>query len=108
MASDEQPKMARSKSSSLLEILSSLSSTLDPHQFINQINAIVNDLQDQLTSFSIDNDPQPRVKHPHGEQNMLLEVTQADGTWCKALYLQITISPRSEQCQQMILTTDMQ
>jgi hypothetical protein len=77
VAGDEKPKMAQSKSSSLLEILSSLSSTLDSHWFINQMDAMEIDLQDQLTSFSIDNDPQPRAKHPHGEQTLLLEVTLA-------------------------------
>jgi hypothetical protein len=40
VASDEQPKMARSKSLSLLEILSSPSSTLDPHWFINRMDAM--------------------------------------------------------------------
>jgi hypothetical protein len=84
MAGDEQPKMARSKSSWLLELLSSPSSTLDPHWFVNQMDTIEDDLQDQLTSFSTDNDPQPRVKRPCGEQTMLLEVTQADGTRRKA------------------------
>ncbi len=44
-----------------------------------------NDLQDRLTSFLIDDDPQPRVKCPCGERTMLLEVTRADGTWHKAL-----------------------
>jgi len=85
VASDEQPRMARSKSSSLLEIMSSPSFTLDPHWFINQMDAMENDLQDWLTSFLIDDNPQPRVKHPHGERTMLLELTQADGTWRQAL-----------------------
>jgi hypothetical protein len=40
VASDEQPKMAQSQSSSSLELLSSLSSTLDPHWFINQMDVI--------------------------------------------------------------------
>jgi hypothetical protein len=84
VAGDEQPKMARSNSSSLLEILSSPSSILDPHWFITQMDAMQNDLQDRLTSFATDNDPQPRVKRPHGERTMLLEVTQADGTRRKA------------------------
>jgi hypothetical protein len=48
------------------------------------MDAMVNDLQDRLTSFATDNDPQPRVKCPRGERTMLLEVTQADGTWRKA------------------------
>jgi hypothetical protein len=62
VAGDEQPKMARSNSSLLLEILSSPSSTLDPHWFITQMDAMQNDLQDRT-----DNDPQPRVKSPRGE-----------------------------------------
>jgi hypothetical protein len=85
VVSDELPKMARSRLSSLLKLLSSSPSTLDPHWFINQMDAMENDGQDRLTSFLIEDDPQPRIKRPRGERNMLLEVTQADGTRYKAL-----------------------
>jgi hypothetical protein len=87
-ATDEEPgMMRRSKSSSLLDMVGSRSCELDPSWFFNQMNSMENDMQDRLTLFSslIEDDAEPKVKRPHGERNMLLQVTQEDGMQCKAL-----------------------
>ena len=87
-AMTEHPSMMRrSKSSSLLDMVSSRSGAFDPSWFFNQIDSMEKDMQDRLTLFDslIEDDPEPKVKKPHGERNMVLQLTQEDGTKHKAL-----------------------
>jgi hypothetical protein len=84
---EEMMPLRRSRSSSILDLMSSSTGTIDVAWFLTQVDAMDAADRERSAHFSDDergSDLQPKVKKARSARTPLLEVLQDDGTRCKA------------------------